>query len=83
MSKKLNPKSFVTNESLKEALSDVVELILEGMDKIYRELKNDIHEIKNDTTNIKRQLNDLKVDTPTQKEFNELKEKVDKFIPLT
>ena len=83
MIKKVNPKSYVTNESLKEALSDVVEIILEGMDKLFGELKNDIHEINNDTTNIKRQINDLKVDTPTQKEFNELKDKVDKYLPLT
>jgi peptidoglycan hydrolase CwlO-like protein len=32
---------------------------------------------------LQRQINDLKYDTPTQKEFDNLKRKVDKYHPLT
>lgn len=45
------------------------------------ELKSDVGELKAGQRELKRQINDLKVDTPTQKEFEELKTKVERHHP--
>lgn len=39
-------------------------------------------ELTRDVQDVKRQLTDLKVDTPTRKEFSDLKSSVEKHLPL-
>ena len=46
-------------------------------------LKEDVGTLKVDMGDVKRQLTDLKMDTPTQKEFDTLKARVDRYHPLS
>ncbi|KAA3642034.1 MAG: hypothetical protein DWQ07_25910 [Chloroflexi bacterium] len=49
------------------------------------ELKEEISGVRNELStglkNVEREINDLKVDTPTRKEFDDLRERVDRFHP--
>lgn len=70
-------KKFVTEEKLDQA----VDAILTGMDGLFKEFGKKINDrfenIDNELTQIKRQISNLKHDTPSRKEFDELKKKVD------
>ncbi len=62
----------------------VLEPVLGEMHEDIKQLKKDTSELKRDTaqltsgqSDLSRQLNDLKMDTPTQKEFTNLKKRVD------
>lgn len=46
-------------------------------------LKKDVGTLKTDMGDVKRQLTDLKTDTPTQKEFDTLKARVNRYHPLS
>lgn len=46
-------------------------------------VENGIGELEFGQRDIKRQLNDLKTDTPTRKEFEELKNRVDRYHPIS
>ncbi len=87
----VDPKAFVTNESLDKKLKklsvEICETILNGIAetlKGYAE-KKDIEdlkvEMKQEFTDVKRDINDLKADSPTKKEFADLKARVNKFHP--
>lgn len=91
MQKSRNPKAFVTNEVLDTAIKHIIYVMvmhdLFNDMKTYidkRFSKNDKHfssidkrlgRLESGQLEIKRQINDLKVDTPTMKEFNELKKR--------
>lgn len=75
-------------EALKEQTVAICETILNGIDELLKDyatkkelqkVAEDVTEVKTDMKDVKRQLNDLKADTPTQDEFNNLKSRVDKF----
>ena len=77
----------------KSMLDEAVEAILKGMDNLAKSLrsefkgllKEEIEPVKNDITFIKRDVRDIKVeisDTPSRREFNDLKGRVDKYHPL-
>ncbi len=73
----------------KGMLDEAVKAILEGMDRLFGGLKTEMsaefEKIKADITFIKRDINDIKADlsdTPSRREFNELKSKVDKHYPV-
>lgn len=79
---KRNPKASATNETLDQT----VQAVISGLDDIAKALRNEMragfNELKAGQSNMKRQLNDLKDDTPTRKEFDGLKAKVDRYQPL-
>ena len=66
----VDPKAPVTSEYLDGAIEPIIKLL----DKILKKLDGATTERKH----MNHQINDLKVDTPTQKEFNKLKQKVDR-----
>lgn len=89
---KKDPKAFVTNETL----DDAVNSILSGLDNLLEEqkktfatkddlkqfaTKEDLHKevswLRGDIRDLKADLSD----TPSRKEFNQLKTKVDKYLP--
>lgn len=71
-------------------LHEAVDAILQGMDRMINGLKGEMNERfdkleeKMDYSDgvSQHQISDLKYDTPTQKEFDELKGRVDSFIPI-
>ena len=72
-------------------LNDAVDTILKGMDNMFSRFQEELDGVKNEVlknrTEIKGLRNDFHglleeySDTPTRKEFNELKEKVARFHP--
>lgn len=80
---KRDPKAYVTNETLDQA----VEAITEGMTTLLKDIKETIRDelepLKTDIKNVRRQLTDLKLDAPARKEFTKLKDRVDEYHPLT
>ena len=87
---RINKKEPVTRGLLDEA----VETLLGGMDNLFNRFKKELDQkfkkelepIKADITFIKRDIQDIKADrfdTPTRKEFSELKGRVDKFSPVS
>lgn len=90
---KKDPKAFVTNETLDEA----VDTILKGMDGMFKEerkfnaqtfttkedLKLTKEELKTEISWVKDDISGLTADlsaVPTKKEFSELKGKVDRYL---
>ena len=84
----------VLNEVLDEKLKEVVDVIMQGMDNLYirfkqevasqfKPVQKDLEEVKTNTVFIKRDIKDIKEElsvTPTLRQFNELKSKVDRHI---
>ena len=88
--KKVDSKELVN----REMLDDAVKTILHDMDKLFGNLRGEINskftkvderfdKLEAGQKDLQRQVNDLKYDTPTQKDFDTLKSKVDKYHPLT
>ena len=83
-----------TNEPVTRGMLDeAVEAILKGVDELVNGLRGEMNtrfekvDIRFDKLDagqrdLQRQINDLKYDTPTQKEFEDLKTRVDKYHPL-
>lgn len=80
-------KATVTNEKLdtklKQTAADIVDTLLEGMNHLWKKVDARFSTIENDLTDMKWQLNDVKADTPTRKEFEEVKAKVNKHYPFS
>ena len=87
--KKVNPKEPVNRGVLDEA----VEAILNGVEKMFGNFCGEMNtkfskiderfdKLEAGQKDLQRQIGDLKYDTPTQKEFETLKGKVDKYHPL-
>ena len=80
----------------KGMLDEAVEAILNGMNKMFSERdkrldKNDnrldsidkrLERLEAGQKMLRRQVSDLKYDTPTRNEFDELKARVDKYHPV-
>ncbi|MBI2010170.1 MAG: hypothetical protein HYS86_03255 [Candidatus Chisholmbacteria bacterium] len=91
MMTKRDPKGLVTNEYLESAIQHVVDTMGEWFEKLMGGQKNiemrlvkvekKLTKVEGNVLEVKRQVTDLKYDTPTQKEFRELKAKVDRFHP--
>lgn len=77
---KINPNAPVTYKILMNALEYVVDRLGEMMEEGFAETKKGFAEAKKERQRIelelKREINDLKVDTPTQKEVNGLDKRV-------
>ena len=79
----------------KGMLDDAVDTLLAGMENLYSGFKEELDKsfdkiegrldnLDRETTFVKREIHDLKADlsdTPTRKDFNELKGRVDRFHP--
>jgi len=68
------------NETLIKTLSEFSDALLAGVEKMIGNLRKDMNrgfgELKTGHRDLQRQVTALKTDTPTMKEFTELKEKV-------
>jgi hypothetical protein len=76
--KKVDPKEPVSRGMLDEA----VEAILKGVELMFSKQEKSFDKLEAGQKDLQRQIGDLKLDTPTQKEFDTLKSKVDKYHPL-
>ena len=61
-------------------LSDATDTILTGVQKMFDKLEN---KVDFNHTDLKHQISDLKYDTPSLKDFESLKKRVDLFYPLS
>ena len=77
--KRVDPKEPVSRVVLDEA----VEAILNGMERMFSKQEKRFDKLESGQKDLQRQIGDLKYDTPTQKEFDTLKSRVDKYHPLT
>jgi cell division protein FtsB len=77
--KKVDSKEPVNRGVLDEA----VDAILKGMERMFAEQEEHFNKLEAGQKDLQHQINDLKYGTPTQKEFAEVKAKVDKYHPLT
>ncbi len=66
----------------KKMLDEAVEAILNGMEGMFSKQDKRFDKLEAGQKDLQRQIGDLKYDTPTQKEFDTLKSKVDKYHPL-
>ena len=64
-------------------MDKAVEAILEGIELMFSKQEKRFDKLEAGQNDLKRHIGDLKYDTPTQKEFDTLKGKVDKYHPLT
>lgn len=77
-------------------LYEVVDVVLDGVDKMINGVRGEINGLKGEMNErfdkleekmdysdgvLQHQISDLKYDTPTQKEFDDLKNRVDRFVP--
>ena len=87
--KKVDPKEPVSRGVLDEA----VEAILKGVETMFGNFRGEMNtkfskvddrfdKLEAGQKDLQRQISDLKYDTPTQKEFDTLKSRVDKYHPL-
>ena len=87
--KKVDPKEPVSRGVLDEAVEAILngmELMFSKQDKRFDKLEANVREIKVELSGVKDSVNGLKAefaDTPSRREFQELKSKVDKYHPLT
>ena len=77
--KKADPKEPLS----RGVLDEVVEAILKGVELMFSKQEIHFDKIEAGQKDIQRQICDLKYDTPTQKEFDIFKSRVDKYHPLT
>lgn len=82
-----NNVSPATKRDVQKIVAQAMELLLKGVEKMFekQEKKHNgrFDKLEAGQSDLKRQLTNLKLDTPTRKEFEELKEKVDTYHPLT
>ncbi len=80
---KQDPQAPVNSERLDQA----VDAIVAGMEKLIKgveqRLNKRLNRIATDIRDVRRKLIDLEVDSHTRKEFDDLKERVDEYHPLT
>ncbi len=87
--KKTDPKEPVSRGVLDEA----VEAVLKGVEKMFGNLCGEMNarytkvdgrfdKLESGREDLQRQISDLKLDTPTQKEFGTIKRRVEKYYPL-
>ena len=72
-------KEPVTRKTLDEA----VDTILQGVEGLFQKMNKRFDDLEFEHREIKRQIRDLKYDTPARKELNELKNRVDKYHPMS
>ncbi len=73
-------KEYPTKKDMFQMVSQSNDAVISGVEKMMDGLRDEMHrgfdELKSGQRDLQRQINDLKADTPTMKEFTELKEKV-------
>lgn len=83
---KRNPDAPVTMRMLNEAVDAIlrgVERMFDKQDKRIGRMDTRLARVETDVRDIRRRMIDHELDTPTRKEFNDLKTRVDKHHPLT
>lgn len=82
-----DPKSPVTNEMLQQAVDAIIagveRMLGDGLSGLRTEMTTRFEKLESGQRDIKRQINDLKIDIPTRKEFEDLKSRVNKHNPGT
>lgn len=83
------PNAYITNKTLGEAVDAIlrgVERMFDSQDKRvdqrFKKVVQRFDRLEAGVRNIRRRMIDHEVDTPTRKEFSELKARVDKHHPL-
>jgi archaellum component FlaC len=83
---KLDPQASATNQTVMDAADHILKSVQGMVDEVAKELTQVVErtntQVRGDIQDIKRDINDLKADTPTQKEFDELKTKVEHHHPI-
>jgi archaellum component FlaC len=83
---KLDPQAPATNQTVMDAADHILKSVQGMVDEVAKELTQVVErantQVRGDIQDIKRDINDLKADTPTQKEFDELKAKVERHHPI-
>ena len=93
---KRNPKAFVTLKMLNEVVyailrgvermfdkqDDRTDKRFRQVDKRFEQVDHRFDRLETDVRDIRRRMIDQEVNTPTRKEFSELKARVDKHHPL-
>ena len=72
----------ILDEKLKQVTADGVDAILSGMDHLWERIDARFTKVEGNRADVRQPLNDLKADTPTRKELDNLKAQVDKYQPL-
>ena len=79
-------KAMPTEKSVNKIVIDASHTVLEGVGVLLKELRDEINsrfdKLETGHKGLQRQINDLKYDTPTKKEFKELEDRVDKYHPV-
>ena len=70
-------KEMATKADIREA----VDAILAGLDEIVKKINVRFDKIEAGQLALKRHVSDLKYDTPSQKEFDDLKRRVNRYHP--
>jgi len=93
---KRNPKALVTLKMLNEAVDAILREVermfdkqddrtdkrFRQVDKRFEQVDHRFDRLETDVRDIRRRMIDQEVNTPTRKEFSELKARVDKHHPL-
>ncbi len=79
-------KTMPTEKSLNKIVIDASHTVLEGVEVLLKELREEINsrfdKLETGHKELRLQTNDLKYDTPTIKEFKKLEDRVDKYHPI-
>lgn len=79
-------KEMPTEKSVDKIVIDASHTVLEGVGVLLKELREEMNsrfdKLETGHKELQRQINDLKCDTPTKKEFKELEDRVGKYHPV-
>jgi hypothetical protein len=70
-----------TKKDVFKTVREASDAILKGVEEMFEERDTRLDRLESGQGDIKRQLTDFKADVPTQKEFGQLKERVDSYHP--
>lgn len=78
-------KNLSTKKNVFEMISQSNEAVLKGVEKMVVDLRGELHKVRDELKagqrDLQRQITDLNKDTPTQKEFDQLQDKVYQHHP--
>ena len=79
---KPDKKTYVTNEMLQQAIDAILTGVENMMKNLRREMKAGFDELSAGQRDIKRRIKDIELDTSSRKEFDKLKNRIDKYHPM-
>lgn len=80
--RKRDPKAPVTYEMLDEAVEALTEAMNTLLKEVQKTIRRELGPIKTEIRDIRRRMIDHEVVTPTRKELDNLKARVEKYHPL-